>query len=68
MISPQAFLSNMLANNPQLQNNPIAKNYLSVLQSGDAKKGEEIANNLLKSYGMTREQGLDLAKKTFHLG
>lgn len=68
MISPQAFLAQMLKNNPQLQQNPITQNYLSVLQSGDAKKGEELAQNLLNSYGMTKEQALEQAKTIFHLG
>lgn len=68
MISPQAFLAQMLKNNPQIQQNPIAQNYLSVLQSGDAKKGERLAQNLLNSYGMTKEQALEQAKTIFHLG
>lgn len=67
MIDPKTILMNMMQNNPNFQNNPVAKNYVNVLLSGDSKRGEEIANNLLKSYGVTKEQALDAAKKMFNL-
>lgn len=67
MIDPKTVLMNMMQNNPNFQNNPVAQNYVNVLLSGDSKRGEEIANNLLKSYGVTKEQALDAAKKMFNL-
>lgn len=67
MIDPKTILMNMMQNNPNFQNNPVAQNYVNVLLSGDSKRGEEIANNLLKSYGVTKEQALDAAKKMFNL-
>lgn len=67
MIDPKTILMNVMQNNPNFQNNPVAQNYANVLLSGDSKRGEEIANNLLKSYGVTKEQALDAAKKMFNL-
>lgn len=56
-----------LTANPAIADNPQARTYIDVLQSGDAKRGEEIANNLLETYGMTREQAMDQAKRFFHI-
>ena len=67
MISPMQFLQNAMRNNPNITNNPIAQNYISVLQSGDAQKGQQIAENILKSYGMTKEQGLNQVHSFFHI-
>lgn len=66
-VNPMQFVTQMLSKNPNVVNNPIAQNYLSVLQSGDAKRGEEIANNILRTYGMTKEQALNQVKSYFHL-
>ena len=65
-VNPMQFVTQMLSKNPNVVNNPIAQNYLSVLQSGDAKRGEEIANNILRTYGMTKEQALSQVKSYFH--
>ena len=66
-VNPMQFVTQMLSKNPNIVNNPIAQNYLSVLQSGDAKRGEEIANNILRTYGMTKEQALSQVKSYFYL-
>lgn len=66
MINPRVILSQIVRNNPSISNNPIAMNYINVLQSGDTKKGEQIAQNLLNSYGMTKEQALQQAQQFFH--
>ena len=55
------------ANNPAIANNPNARSMLEVVQSGDSKRGEQIANNLLKTYGMTKEEALQPARGFFHL-
>lgn len=36
---------------------------VDALRNNDAKAGEEIANNLLKTYGMTKEQAMQMAKQ-----
>lgn len=66
MISPMQFLMAQIQQNPNLANNPQAQSYIQIIQSGDQKKGEEIAQNLLKSYGMTKEQGMAQVKRFFH--
>jgi hypothetical protein len=57
-----------LTANPAIADNPQAQSYIQVLQSGDAAKGEELANNLIETYGMTKEQALSQAKQFFHIG
>lgn len=56
-----------LTANPAIADNPQARTYIDVLQSGDAQRGEEIANNLLETYGMTKDQALAQAKQFFHI-
>lgn len=53
MITPMQFLQAQLRNNPNIANNPQAQNYIQILQSGNAQAGQQIAENLLKTYGMT---------------
>ena len=66
MISPMQFIQNAMRQNPNIANNPQAQNYLNILQSGDSQKGQQIAENLLKTYGMTKEQGLNQVRQFFH--
>ena len=51
--------------NPNIAGNPQALAYIEVLESGDSKRGQELANNLLNTYGMTREDALAQAKQFF---
>lgn len=66
MITPMQFLQNAMQQNPNIANNPQAQNFLQILQSGDAQKGQQVAENLLKTYGMTKEQGMAQVKHFFH--
>lgn len=66
MISPMQFLMSQIQQNPNITSNPQAQSYIQIIQFGDQKKGEEIAQNLLKSYGMTKEQGMAQVKRFFH--
>ena len=61
----QALAMNLLKNNPKVANNPQAQNFINVIQQGDSAKGEEIANNLLNTYGISKEDALSQAKKFF---
>lgn len=54
-------------NNPQVKNSPLAQEGLNAIFSNDNKKGEELANNILTSYGLTKEQGIEKARNFFHL-
>lgn len=53
--------------NPAIADNPQAQTLINVLESGDAQQGEQIANNILETYGMTREQAMAQAKQFFHI-
>ena len=59
MFDPAKFAMQMIQNNPQVMNNPMAKQYLEIIQNGDSAKGQEVANNILKTYGMTKDQAME---------
>lgn len=59
------FAMNMIRNNPQIANNPMAQNMLNVIQSGDNRAGEQLANNLCQTYGISREDALKQAQQFF---
>lgn len=59
------FAMNMMAKNPNIANNPRNAEMFQAIQNGDQAKGEEIARNLCKSYGMTEEEALSKAKQFF---
>lgn len=61
------FALNLLSRNPNIANNPNAQNYISVIRSGDAAKGAEIANNICASYGISKEEALQQARGFFHI-
>lgn len=65
MFNLQAFAMNLLKNNPKIANNPQAQNFIDVIQRGDAEQGEEIANNLLNTFGVSKEEGIQQAKNFF---
>lgn len=60
-------LQGLMANNPAIANNPNTQNYLNVIQSNDQTKGEQIANNLCQTMGMSREEAIARAKAFFGL-
>lgn len=66
-ISPIQSMVNMIRANPAIADNPQMQAYIDVLESGDSKRGEELANNLLETYGMTKEDALAQAKAFFHI-
>ena len=66
-VNPMQFAMNMLQRNPQVMNNPQAKGLMDVIQSGDSAKGRQMAENLCKTYSVTKEQALQEARKFFHI-
>lgn len=61
------YLNQALQQNPALQNNPQAQNYIQVLQSGDAQKGQQLAENICKSMGVTPQQAVQQAMSFFRI-
>ena len=66
-MNPIEFALMQLEKRPDVAGNPIAREWLEVVRSGDAKKGEEIARNLCENRGVTVEQALEEAKGFFKL-
>lgn len=60
-------LTKLVENNPNVQNNPRAKEMIELIKSGDTEKGTQVAENLCKSYGMTKEEAITAAKNYFKL-
>lgn len=52
-------------NNPEIMNDPNRRQILQVLMSGNAQMGQQLANQLLQQNGMTKEQGLQMARQKF---
>lgn len=53
------FAAMLLKNNQNIANSPLGQNALQALQNRDSAKGEEIANNILESQGLSREEALN---------
>ena len=64
---PKQMAMNLLSQNPNIANNPNAQEFISVIQNGDSKRGQEIANNLCQAYGISPEDAVKQAKSFFHL-
>lgn len=58
---------NLLMQNSNVANNPNAQEFIQVIQNGDSVKGEQIAQNLCDTYGMSKEDAIRNAKSFFHL-
>lgn len=63
MPNPQQMINFLINSNPQIQNNPNAQQMLQVVQSGNRTQGEQLADNLCKTYGITREQATQQAQQ-----
>ena len=61
------FAMDMIQKNPNIATNKRNQDMINVLRSVDAAKGEEVANNLLKTYSADKEQTLTQARQFFHL-
>lgn len=58
---------NMIANSPQLANNPQAQEYIHLIQTGDAQRGQEVARNICNTYGVSPDEAVANAKNFFHI-
>lgn len=55
--------SAMIQNNPNLPKTPLAQAGINAILNNDAKAGEQLANNILNSMGMTKEEALKIARE-----
>lgn len=65
MINPREFALNLINNNPQVMNNPIAKQYIDVIQNGNSEQIKSLAMNICNSYGVTPEEAAGQAINFF---
>lgn len=61
-INIMQFAMNNLQNNPQIQGSEMGQNFMNILQTGNVKAGEEMANNILRSYGLSKEEAIRQAQ------
>lgn len=60
----QQMAMKILKENPNIANNPNAQSMINVIQSGDEKKGQEIAENICKSMGVSKEDAINKLELT----
>lgn len=53
----------MIRNNPNIQQTPLAQAGMNAILNNDAETGMKLANNILNSMGMTKEQALQIARE-----
>ena len=54
-------------NQNNLPNAPWRDAAINAIMSSDAQAGQQIANNIMQSMGMTKEQMMEQARKQFNL-
>ena len=62
--NPQQFLQQIMGNNQMMQN-PIIKNTVQMVQSGDAEGIEQLARNLCKEKGINADDMFNQMKNNF---
>lgn len=63
----QQFAMNLISRNPNIRNNPNFQPMIQAIETGDSARGEQLANNLLQSMGVSREDALAKARQFFNL-
>lgn len=67
MFDMRTFALNLLSQNLNVRSNPQMQEMLQVIQSGDSVRGQQIAQNLCNTYGISKEDALSNARTFFHL-
>lgn len=67
MASIRDIAMSLISKNPQIANNPQAAEMIDAIKNNDSVKGQQIANNLLNSYGVSKQDAIDQAKSFFNL-
>lgn len=63
--NPQQIVMKMM-NNPQMANNPIAKNMFNMAKNGDLQGIEEMGRNIAKERGIDFDKAFNNFKNQFH--
>lgn len=64
--NPQQMVMKMM-NNPQMANNPIAKNMFNMAKNGDLQGIEEMGRNIAKERGIDFDKAFNDFKNQFHV-
>ncbi len=67
MFDMRTFALNLLSQNPNIRSNPQLQDMLQVIQSGDSVRGQQIAENLCSTYGISKEDAISNARNFFHI-
>lgn len=59
------FAMRMLKQNPSIRDNPNAREMIDCIEKNDSSRGTEIANNILNSRGVSRNEGVSQARNFF---
>lgn len=62
------FATSMLQRNKNIPQNPMTNEMVNAIQSGDSKKGEQLARNICQSYGISPEEAFNNAQQFFGIG
>lgn len=65
-MNPMEILMNRIMNNPQIENNPIAKNALQMYRNGDTQGLKDMAENMCNERGIPLEKAKEEAMKLFN--
>lgn len=57
----------LISKNPQIANNPQTAEMIDAIKNNDSVKGQQIANNLLNSYGVSKQDAINQARGFFNL-
>ena len=63
--SMKDFALMIISRNPRVANNPQFKQMIDVIQNGNDEQGQQIAENICKTYGVSKEDALTDAKRFF---
>ena len=61
------FALGIIGSNPQIAQNPNAQQMLECIKNNDNVRGQQIAENLCKTYGVKHEQAIQQARSFFHM-
>lgn len=67
MFDMRSFALNLFSQSPNIRSNPQMQDMLQVIQSGDSARGQQIAENLCNTYGISKEDAISNARNFFHL-
>lgn len=61
------FALQLIQSSPQVANNPQAQEMIRVIQENDSVRGQQIAQNLCNTYGVSKEEATNKARNFFGL-